>query len=229
MEVSRVISAAFCAPDAPKIPAPEKAKDLIEELKQMIDDLQGPIEAQQPQDSTIAADQVANGELECGETAGAATGATQVCPDASQRVVTSADLRISPDVDPYGAHDPQWIRGGLQAIGPIADAVSTLSPLPGRDRIIELLVQLFDALAPVLLETPVVEEKRGKTVSLLRTYLGYRDFADQLLARWTEADEALLEGSSSCSEQQACPVEISGKVQFDASSRNTASTNGSGE
>jgi hypothetical protein len=121
----------------------------------------------------------------------AAQGAAQVRPDASQRVVTSADLRIYPDVDPYGERDPQWVRGALQAIGPIADAVSTLSPLPGRDRIIGLLLQLFDVLAPVLLEIPIPEEKRGKIVSLLRTYLGYKDLAHQLLAGWEAIDAAI--------------------------------------
>jgi hypothetical protein len=112
------------------------------------------------------------------------------CP---QQVVTSADLRIYPDIDPYRERDPQWVRGGLQAIGPIADAVSTLSPLPGRDRIIGLVLELFDALGPVLLQTAIPEEKRGNIVSLLRNYLGYGDFAHQLSACWAEIDAAIAE------------------------------------
>jgi hypothetical protein len=115
--------------------------------------------------------------------------AAQACPDISLQVVTSADLRIYPAIDPYGERDPQWVHGMLQAIGPIADAVSTLSPLPGRHRVIGLLLQLVDALAPALLATTIPQTKRGKIVQLLRSRR-YKAFVDQLVRRWAEAAEA---------------------------------------
>jgi hypothetical protein len=101
----------------------------------------------------------------------------------------SGELQIYPDADPYCNKAPLWVRGALQSIGPLTQELSTLEHIPNCSRITELVLQLIDALAPVCLENPIREEKRGTIVNLLR-YCGYKNFADQLSRRWLELDEA---------------------------------------
>ena len=97
-------------------------------------------------------------------------------------------LQILPDVDPYNDREPLWLRGALHSIALIA---STLSHIPNKDRITVLALQVIDALAPALLETPITKEKRGLIVSLLRGSCGYKDFTDQLLDCWAKADATI--------------------------------------
>jgi hypothetical protein len=101
----------------------------------------------------------------------------------------SGELQIYPDVDPYCNKAPLWVRGALQSIGPLTQELSTLDHIPNCNRITELVLQLIDALAPVCLENPIPEQKRGIIVSLLQ-YCGYKNFADQLSRRWLELDKA---------------------------------------
>jgi hypothetical protein len=71
MAVTRLIGTAFYAPDAPKLPAPDEASELLVTLTEWVDRLRGPIEAQQVHNSAIAVDGVANVEIEGSETAAA--------------------------------------------------------------------------------------------------------------------------------------------------------------
>jgi hypothetical protein len=45
----------------------------------------------------------------------------------------------------------------------------------------------------LLLETPIPAEQRGKLISFLWGYCGYKDLADQLLACLAKADAAIAE------------------------------------
>jgi hypothetical protein len=90
--------------------------------------------------------------------------------------------------DPYGDERRLWLQGTLQAIGPIADAVSRLAHIPNSDPITDSIIELIRAFGPALIQIP--ERKRGKIVDLLRS-CDYGISADQLLGYWAKADEAM--------------------------------------
>ncbi len=128
----------------------------------------------------------------------------QVCRHGPKKVATPVELQIYPVADPYSNIAPLWVRGALQSIGPLTQELSTLECIPNCNRITELVLQLIDALAPVCLENPIPEEKRGKIVSLLR-YCGYQNFADQLLHHWAEADAAIAQAQTEMLCQELSP------------------------
>jgi hypothetical protein len=72
MAVMRLIGTAFYAPDAPKLPAPDQASELLVTLTEWVDRLRGPIEAQSIRNSAITVDGIANVEIAGSETADAA-------------------------------------------------------------------------------------------------------------------------------------------------------------
>jgi hypothetical protein len=113
--------------------------------------------------------------------------------DARQNVITQASIVIHPNIDPHNDRDPLWWRGGLQLVSQLAQEASTLDNPPNSDRISDPTLQLIDVLAPIFLETPIPRGRRGKILELL-LYCGYRDFVDQLVCRWTEADQAAASG-----------------------------------
>jgi hypothetical protein len=110
--------------------------------------------------------------------------------NSQEQVATRLQLQIYPKNDPYSDEEPLWALGGLQSAALIA---SILPQIPDKDRIIGLVLQLIDALAPALLEAPIPQEQRGKLIGLLRGYCGYKDFADQLLACLAKADAAIAQ------------------------------------
>jgi hypothetical protein len=61
MAITRVIGTALYAPDAPKIPAPDQTRQLIETLEQWLDRLQGPVDAQPGCNSAITVGTVGDG------------------------------------------------------------------------------------------------------------------------------------------------------------------------
>jgi hypothetical protein len=128
----------------------------------------------------------------------------QVCWHRPETVATPVELQIYPDADPYSNKAPLWVRGALQSIGPLTQELSTLEHIPNCSRITEVVLQLIDALAPVCLENPITVEKREKIVSLLR-YCGYKNFADQLLHHWAEADAAIAEAQTEMLCQESSP------------------------
>jgi protein gp37 len=67
--VTCLIDTALYAPNAPKIPAPDQTRELIQTLREWLDRLQGTVEAQRARDSIIV-NPVANGEVSGSETAG---------------------------------------------------------------------------------------------------------------------------------------------------------------
>jgi hypothetical protein len=108
--------------------------------------------------------------------------------DRPQQGALTVGIQIFPDIDPYSERQPPWVRGALHSIALIA---CSLPHLPNKDRITTLALQVIDALAPALLETPIPKEERRLIVGLLRAHCGYRTFVDQLLDYWANADEAI--------------------------------------
>ena len=108
-------------------------------------------------------------------------------------------LQIAPDVDPYDDREPLWVRGGFQLIAFIASALPNIQ---NKEQITGLVLQVINALVPTLLEVAMPDEKRGKIVSLLR-FCGYKDFADQLLLCWAEADAAIARAQIEMLPQQS--------------------------
>jgi hypothetical protein len=127
--VTCLIDTALYAPNAPKIPAPDQTRELIQTLREWLDRLQGTVEAQRARDSIIV-NPVANGEVSGSETAGVPVDNGDDAPALDGLVSGNPGLKYYPSTDPYNQQGVVWVKGALELEGQLAIAVAKLNKIP---------------------------------------------------------------------------------------------------